>query len=198
MALDTEVRGLESRLGEPHAGTLLREPGIGGTCPECGELHASDAHYCARCGAPLDAKARARRDAARRRRRAADDGLAPTPSRARQRPLGRRPAPGHGGARGGEDTQPSLATSQWLALRPHAPAEEPDDAAAKAAAAACLMRRRRRRRAGREDAGGATADVPAAKAEAAGDEADEPAADGSGGDGRCAGGRGRRAGGDGR
>jgi hypothetical protein len=63
-ALDVEVRGLESRLSEPHAESLLREPGIGGTCPECGELHASDARYCSRCGTPLDAKARALRDAA--------------------------------------------------------------------------------------------------------------------------------------
>ena len=62
--LDVEVRGLESRLGEPHAEPVLREPGIGGTCPECGELHASDARYCSRCGTPLDAKARAQRDAA--------------------------------------------------------------------------------------------------------------------------------------
>jgi hypothetical protein len=51
--LDAEVLALESRLGEPHE-TLLREPGIGGTCPECGELHASDAHFCARCGTALD------------------------------------------------------------------------------------------------------------------------------------------------
>ena len=61
-ALDAEVRALESRLGEPHE-TLLREPGIGGTCPECGELHASDAHFCSRCGTALDEKARAQRAA---------------------------------------------------------------------------------------------------------------------------------------
>ncbi|HET9739753.1 MAG TPA: zinc ribbon domain-containing protein [Solirubrobacteraceae bacterium] len=61
-ALDAEVRALETRLGDPHPDTTLREPGIGGTCPECGELHASDAHFCSRCGTPLDAKARARRD----------------------------------------------------------------------------------------------------------------------------------------
>ncbi len=63
-ALDAEVRALEARLGEPHPATTLREAGIGGTCPECGELHASDAHFCSRCGAPLDAKARAKREAA--------------------------------------------------------------------------------------------------------------------------------------
>jgi hypothetical protein len=63
-ALDAEMLALETRLGEPHAETVLREPGIGGTCPECGELHGSDAHFCARCGAPLDEKARAQRAAA--------------------------------------------------------------------------------------------------------------------------------------
>ena len=63
-SLDAEVRALEAHLAEPHAATTLREAGIGGTCPECGELHASDAHFCARCGAPLDAKARAKREAA--------------------------------------------------------------------------------------------------------------------------------------
>ncbi len=63
-ALDAEVGVLEARLGEPHAPTVLREAGIGGTCPECGELHASDAHYCSRCGAPLDEKARAQRQVA--------------------------------------------------------------------------------------------------------------------------------------
>ena len=77
-ALDTEVRALEARLAEPHAATTLREAGIGGTCPACGELHASDAHFCARCGTPLDAKARAKRD----------DAAAPERE---QRPVGQPP-----------------------------------------------------------------------------------------------------------
>ena len=58
-ALDSEVGAIEARLGEPHPETVLREIGIGGTCPECGELYASDARFCSRCGTPLDAKARA-------------------------------------------------------------------------------------------------------------------------------------------
>ena len=33
--------------------TVVREPGIGGTCPTCGELYGSDAHWCAHCGTPL-------------------------------------------------------------------------------------------------------------------------------------------------
>jgi hypothetical protein len=55
--LDDEVRDLESRLDEPRATTILREPGLGGTCPACGELHASDARYCSRCGTALSVRA---------------------------------------------------------------------------------------------------------------------------------------------
>jgi hypothetical protein len=62
-ALDAEVRDLEARLSEPHVEPVLREPGVGGTCHECGELYASDARYCFRCGTPLNAKARAEREA---------------------------------------------------------------------------------------------------------------------------------------
>jgi hypothetical protein len=55
--LDLEVRTLESQLGEPHGQTVLRQPGIGGTCPACGELHGSEARFCSRCGAPLTGRA---------------------------------------------------------------------------------------------------------------------------------------------
>jgi hypothetical protein len=102
-ALDAEVRALEAHLAEPHAATTLREAGIGGTCPECGELHASDAHFCARCGAPLDAKARAKRDAA-----TAPDGATPGGAlwaglRGRK---AREPEPAPDG--------PSAVTGEWL------------------------------------------------------------------------------------
>jgi hypothetical protein len=59
-AVDAERRELESRLGRPHRETVLRRPGIGGTCPECGELHASDARFCSRCGTALTGRATAR------------------------------------------------------------------------------------------------------------------------------------------
>ena len=60
-ALDHELHELEARLGETYSGeTVLREPGIGGTCPTCGELHASDAGWCWHCGTPLSAHARRR------------------------------------------------------------------------------------------------------------------------------------------
>ena len=53
--LDEELRGLETELGTPRGDTVLREPGVGGTCPRCGELHASDARFCSRCGLDLTA-----------------------------------------------------------------------------------------------------------------------------------------------
>ena len=53
--LDEELRGLETELGTPRGDTVLREPGVGGTCPRCGELHASDARFCSACGLDLTA-----------------------------------------------------------------------------------------------------------------------------------------------
>ena len=53
--LDTvnqELHELEGILGD-RQGMVLREPGIGGTCPLCGELHGSDARFCWACGTPV-------------------------------------------------------------------------------------------------------------------------------------------------
>jgi hypothetical protein len=61
--LDAEVRELEERLSEAHPQAVLREPGIGGTCAECGELHGSDARFCPRCGTPLTRRGGRRREA---------------------------------------------------------------------------------------------------------------------------------------
>jgi hypothetical protein len=180
-ALDTEVRGLESRLGEPHAGALLREPGIGGTCPECGEIHASDAHYCARCGAPLDSKARARRDAAVAAAvHQTTSSHAATPEPAPASVLwAAGPRPEHKAEpEKEEDTHPSLATSQWLALRPHGPAEKGEDPAAKGDEAATKSDDAAPALTGNEPAAAPAAD-DATAAPAAGDataaKADEPA-----------------------
>lgn len=54
-AVDAELRELEAELGPPRRETVLHEPGIGGTCAACGELHPSDARFCARCGSALHA-----------------------------------------------------------------------------------------------------------------------------------------------
>ena len=125
---------------------MLREPGIGGTCPECGELHSSDARYCSRCGTPLDAKALALRDAAIAAAAAAHPT---TGSHAVTEPgpasvlwaAGPRPATA---AEAGGGCRPASVTSQWLARRdqptvmgaPVEGAEAPPAAARPPAAAA--------------------------------------------------------------
>jgi hypothetical protein len=67
-ALDSELGGIEATLGMPRGETVIREPGVGGTCARCGELHASDARFCSHCGANLEEAAaeRARAEEAAR------------------------------------------------------------------------------------------------------------------------------------
>jgi hypothetical protein len=49
---DEELRELARRLGEEVTADV-RTPGVGGQCPQCGELHASTARFCASCGFDL-------------------------------------------------------------------------------------------------------------------------------------------------
>jgi hypothetical protein len=56
--LDAELHELELRLDDVRRHVVVREPGVGGECPHCGELFGSDAHYCAHCGLPLTESAR--------------------------------------------------------------------------------------------------------------------------------------------
>ena len=51
--LDAESHALETALGSPRGEAVVFEPGIGGTCPNCGELFSSAAHFCADCGASV-------------------------------------------------------------------------------------------------------------------------------------------------
>ena len=53
-ALDSELGGIEATLGVARGETVIREPGVGGTCAPCGELHGSDARFCSHCGANLE------------------------------------------------------------------------------------------------------------------------------------------------
>ena len=53
-AIDSELGGIEATLGMPRGETVIREPGVGGTCARCGELHGSDARFCSHCGANLE------------------------------------------------------------------------------------------------------------------------------------------------
>ena len=52
-----EVHALEGLLEGPAGARVheVRMPGVGGACPHCGDLHASDARFCARCGRELKA-----------------------------------------------------------------------------------------------------------------------------------------------
>lgn len=52
--LDHELAAGRATLGEHRADTVVREPGIGGSCPRCGEIHGSDARFCSTCGFPLE------------------------------------------------------------------------------------------------------------------------------------------------
>jgi hypothetical protein len=47
-----ELHELEAALDD-RRGMVVREPGIGGTCPACGELFGSDARFCWACGTPV-------------------------------------------------------------------------------------------------------------------------------------------------
>jgi hypothetical protein len=53
-ALDSELGGIEATLGIARGETVIREPGVGGTCARCGELHGSDARFCSHCGVNLE------------------------------------------------------------------------------------------------------------------------------------------------
>ena len=50
--LDGELHELQTVLHD-HRGPVVREPGIGGACPQCGELFGSDARFCWACGTPV-------------------------------------------------------------------------------------------------------------------------------------------------
>lgn len=52
---DGERRALEQALEDERPLRELREAGIGGVCPACGTLYASDARFCSACGTPLAA-----------------------------------------------------------------------------------------------------------------------------------------------
>ncbi len=105
-AIDEELRVHEAALGiGGPAATVVREPGIGGTCPACGELHGSDASWCAYCGTPLTERARkhaeeatdraiADREAAERERLAAAQAAA-APAPAAEMPGSEEPTDEH-------------------------------------------------------------------------------------------------------
>lgn len=80
--VDIELHQIETRLDDVRRQVLVREPGVGGECPECGELFSSSAHFCSHCGLPLTESARkalAARVAAPEPALAPDPVIAPIP-----------------------------------------------------------------------------------------------------------------------
>jgi hypothetical protein len=75
--VDAELHALELRLDDVRRQVLVREPGVGGECPDCGELFGSAAHYCSHCGLPLTESARRAAARAREPVAAADPVIVP-------------------------------------------------------------------------------------------------------------------------
>jgi zinc-ribbon domain len=50
--IDTELRALESSLGEHQPVTVLREAGLT-ACPRCAAIHSSEDRFCPNCGLPM-------------------------------------------------------------------------------------------------------------------------------------------------
>lgn len=50
--VDAEIRELEEILADRRP-LVVREPGIGGACPTCGELYGSQARFCWACGSEV-------------------------------------------------------------------------------------------------------------------------------------------------
>jgi hypothetical protein len=121
--LDAELLGLETELGTPRGDTVLREPGVGGTCPRCGELHASNARFCAACGLDLTA--------APAEPEAVSGGAEAAPAEATA-----EPAPAEGKAAAAEEAaKPAAAEGAAAASEATAAEPAPADGAAEPAAA---------------------------------------------------------------
>src|SRR6201991_2232562 len=56
--VDTELHELELLLDDVRRQVLVREPGVSGERPQCGELFSSYARFCSQCGLPLTESAR--------------------------------------------------------------------------------------------------------------------------------------------
>ena len=80
--VDAELHELEYRLDDVRRQVIVREPGVGGECPHCGELFGSAAHYCSQCGLPLTESARREQARAREPEPLPDPVVAPAPEAA--------------------------------------------------------------------------------------------------------------------
>jgi hypothetical protein len=160
-ALDAELNGLEDALGTPRGATVIREPGIGGTCARCGELHASDARFCARCGVNLEEAAREAAAAeAERRRVAAENAEAERKAEAEKAGAARK-----------AEAEKAEAARQPAAETPDGETAEPAPAAAGTAEA----ERTRAESADHARSGNGVPDTPSTQPEQQPTAVDEPA-----------------------
>jgi hypothetical protein len=53
IATDKEIRALEVAMEERGRPREVRQPGVGGACAGCGELHSTYARFCSGCGREL-------------------------------------------------------------------------------------------------------------------------------------------------
>jgi hypothetical protein len=131
--IDSELHALEAELGTPRGETVLREPGVGGTCPRCGELHASDARFCSRCGldltavpAPQQAEAAVPEPASPA---AGEAGAEPAAGEAVARVEGAAAKPAAGespeGTEAGAAEEPHRESKRWWRQRSRATSEAP-------------------------------------------------------------------------
>jgi hypothetical protein len=118
-ALDSELGGIESALSMPRGETVIREPGVGGTCARCGELHSSDARFCSHCGVNLEEAAeKARAEEAARAE--AEKAAAANPEAEKASPANAEAAPeeSSGGAGNG---RPAVKAEEGPADKADAP-----------------------------------------------------------------------------
>ncbi len=120
-ALDSELFALEARLGAEHPETVLREPGVGGSCPSCGELHAQrravllGLRHALTGRAPTEPPQGApRRRRATRRRRCVQE----QPARRSRGSPGRRRSRARTTGRGGAAREEPAAVCRHEAARP--------------------------------------------------------------------------------
>jgi len=85
---DVELRALETLLEDRRPLRELREAGIGGECPRCGALHASDASFCSGCGAVLTARRGGQPQGAAAAPGVTEPRVAATPAAATEPPSG--------------------------------------------------------------------------------------------------------------
>ena len=119
--VDAELHELEYRLDDVRRQVIVREPGVGGECPHCGELFGSAAHYCSQCGLPLTESARRELQRARQPEPLPDPVVAPPPEVAEPAAVTDQPTqelppldPDHPGS-GSEFQWPRREAASWTA-----------------------------------------------------------------------------------